>query len=296
MLTGDPSESTSLSLGEIRRAIAQSSILTARQKISYLGAWSIHAREASRNTARVEDYRQASDFTVHVSALHACVNAVDPELISDLSATLTPYEESSYSTSFEDALRSEFGDPVGSAINRLSLEWDAWPDRPWPMLMHRAVDSTSRYLAFDRDRLSRVDRGETRLAAALAVAIPMVVRSEFAEIGVRGRYVLLWRGLGKFGVSPRRKLWPELAGRRVPHDYSAQPLSSFTANFEVALDFARDGEGILLAELVPLSAVFSTPLVMGIPGSEVVVRDHRHRWLVPLRRTEGAWVVDYSAP
>ncbi|MFA3899578.1 hypothetical protein ACKAMS_30065 [Rhodococcus sp. 5A-K4] len=294
MLTGDPSESTSLSLGEIRRAIAQSSVLTVRQKLSYLGAWSVHARGASRNAARVEDYWQASDFAVRVSALRACVNAVDPELISDLSATLIPCEESSYSASFEDALRSEFGGPVGSAINRLALEWNAKVNLPWPMLMHQAVDSTSRYLAVDS--LSRADRGEARLAAALAVAIPMVVRSEFAEIGVRGRYVLLWRGLGKFGVSPRRKLWPELAGRRVPHDYSAQPLSSFTANFEVALDFARDGEGILLAELVPLSAVFSTSLVLGFLGFEVVVRDHRHRWLVPLRRTEGAWVVDYSAP
>jgi len=294
VLTGDPSEETSLSLGEIRRAIAQSSVLTARQKLSYLGAWSVHARGASRNTARVEGYRQASDPAVHVSALRACVNAVDPELISDLSTTLIPYEESSYSTSFEDALRSEFGYPVGSAINRLALEWDAKVNLPWPMLMHRAVDSTSRYLAVDS--LSTVDRGETRLAAALAVAIPMVVRSEFAEIGVRGRYILLWRGLGKFGVSPRRDVWPELAARRAPHDYSAQPLSSFTTKLEVALDFARDGEGILLAELVPLSAVFSTPLVMGMQGSEVVVRDHRHRWLVPLRRTEGAWVVDYSAP
>src|SRR3546814_127166 len=76
-------------------------------------------------------------------------------------------------------------------------------------------------------------------------------------------YTTLFRSLGKFGVSPRPEVWPELAARRVPHDYSAQPLSSFTANFEVALDFARDGEGILLAELVPLSAVFSTSLVMG---------------------------------
>lgn len=294
MLTGDPSEETSLSLNEIRRAITQSSVLTARQKLSYLGAWSVHAREASRNAARVEDYWHATDVAVRVSALRACVNSVDPELISDLLATLTPCAESPDPTPFEEALRFEFGDPVGTAINQLAREWDAWPNRPWPMLMHHAVDSTSRYLALDS--LSGVDRGETRLAAALAVAIPMVVRSEFAEIGVRGRYILLWRGLGKFGVSPRRDVWPELAARRAPHDYSAQPLSSFTANFEVALDFARDGEGILLAELVPLSAVFSTSLVLGFMGSEVVVRDHRHRWLVPLRRVEGAWVVDYSPP
>src|SRR3546814_1092624 len=90
------------------------------------------------------------------------------------------------------------------------------------------------------------------------------------------------------------EVWPELAARRVPHDYSAQPLSSFTTDLDVALDFAREGEGILLAELVPLSAVFSTSLVLGFLGAEVVVRDHRNRWLVPLRRTEGAWVVDRS--
>jgi len=294
VLIGDPSEETSLSLGEIRRAIAQSSVLTARQKLSYLGAWSVHTREASRNAARVEDYRQATDVAVRVSALRACVNAVDPELISDLSATLNPYAESPDPNPFEDALRSEFGDSVGAEINQLAVHWNARVDLPWPLLMHQAVDSTSRYLALDS--LSRVDRGETRLAAALAVAIPMVVRSEFVEIGVRGRYVLLWRGLGKFGVSPRPEVWPELAARRVPHDYSAQPLSSFTTDLDVALDFARDGEGILLAELVPLAAVFSTSLVLGFLGAEVVVRDHRNRWLVPLRRTEGAWVVDYSPP
>ena len=124
MLTGDPSEETSLSLGEIRRAIAQSSVLTARQKLSYLGAWSVHARGASRNTARVEGYRQASDPAVHVSALRACVNAVDPELISDLSATLNPYAESPDPNPFEDALRSEFGDSVGAEINQLAVHWN----------------------------------------------------------------------------------------------------------------------------------------------------------------------------
>jgi hypothetical protein len=294
VLTGNLGEETSLSLNEIRRAITKSSVLTARQKISYLGAWSVHMREASRNAARVEDYWQATDAAVRVSALRACVNSVDPELIGDLSATLIPYAESPYPTAFEDALRSEFGDPVGSAINRVAREWDARVDLPWPLLMHHAIDRRSSYVALDSQ--SRVDRGKARLAAALAIAIPMVVRSEFVEIGVRGRYILLWRGLGQFGVSPRREVWPELAVRRAPHDYSAQPLSSFTTDLDVALDFARDGEGILLAELVPLSAVFSTSLVLGFLGSEVVVRDHRHRWLVPLRRTEGTWVVDYSPP
>ncbi|WP_206509905.1 hypothetical protein [Rhodococcus sp. KRD197] len=232
-------------------------------------------------------YLDHTSFEARLIGLRYQLDIVDPELFS-----LTSSDSAVISRTDRwpnaSLCRNIFGDVVGPRICRLSLEWDGNTKNTWPRLLHRAVDPSSAY------NQHTIEGGllDRRVAHALACALPAYMHHELAQLPLRGSHILLWRGLGNDAGS--HDTFFADAARRRPHDYSAPPLSSYTTSVVDGMGWARDGHGILLVELVPFGALFSAEYILGELG-EIVVRDHKHRWLLPLRLRDQTWHVDYPS-
>jgi hypothetical protein len=273
---------------DVRAAVLSTPHLTARQKIRYVTAWLRIAPHASSNASVFRKYLDHTSIESRLISLRHHLESADPELFSLASP------DSSAITQIErwanaSLCRNIFGDVVGPRICRLSLEWDGNTKNTWPRLLHRAVDPRSAY----NEHTIEGNPLDRRIAHALARALPAHIRHELAQLPMRGRHMLLWRGLGN-NPGSHDTFFADSA-RRHPHDYSAPPLSSYTTSVVAGMGWSRNGHGILLVELVPFNALFSAEYILGELG-EIVVRDHEHRLLLPLRRRDQTWHIDYPPP